>query len=117
MTKPAFERSDAPPRLVAALLAGFLGLAVVSAALVYGFVAATRTPSERPSPVLSAAPMAGPRLEVDPRGDRLAVEAAARARLAGYGWTDRARGRAHIPIARAMALQAGRGWPDPDTSP
>jgi len=54
----------------------------------------------------------GPRLEADPRGDRLALEADARRRLESYGWTDRAKGLAHIPIERAMALQAERGWRD-----
>jgi hypothetical protein len=32
-------------------------------------------------------------------------------RMAGYGWTDRAHGRVHIPIEQAMALVARDGLP------
>jgi hypothetical protein len=59
---------------------------------------------------------AGPRLESDPLRDRLALEAKARARLESYGWTDRGKGIARIPIERAMVLQAERGWPDSQAS-
>lgn len=54
-----------------------------------------------------------PRLQISPQEDRRAFEAAARAQLDGYGWTEE-RGRAHIPIGRAMELLVAHGWPDLD---
>ncbi|MGE0744819.1 MAG: hypothetical protein AB7K86_06205, partial [Rhodospirillales bacterium] len=57
-----------------------------------------------------------PRLQVDPAADRAVLEAAARALLTGYGWTDRAAGRARIPIERAIEILAARGWPQPPST-
>lgn len=51
---------------------------------------------------------APPRLQARPRVDRLALYRAQRERLGSYGWVDEANGVAHIPIRRAMALQAAR---------
>lgn len=53
------------------------------------------------------------RLQIAPQTDRRTFEDAARAQLDGYGWTQE-RGRARIPIRRAMELLANHGWPDPD---
>jgi hypothetical protein len=58
-----------------------------------------------------------PRLEVSPQGDRAAVEARARSRLEGYGWTDRGAGRVHIPIEVAMRLTLQQGWQDETGKP
>ena len=43
----------------------------------------------------------------------LGLMLAPRLSLASYGWTDRNAGIAHIPVDRAMAILAERGWPDP----
>lgn len=91
-----------------------LGVAVV--ALMYGLFDQVR-PRHSPPPQPVYARTAGPRLEARPVLDRLAVERRARARLEGYGWVDRKAGVAHIPIERAMAIQAARGWPDAEPSP
>lgn len=53
-----------------------------------------------------------PRLETHPEKDGAALRGANAAKLAGYGWTDRSRGRVHIPIRRAMQSLAASGWPD-----
>ena len=37
--------------------------------------------------------------------------------LHSYGWVDRDAGIARIPIDRAMAILAGRGWPAPAGDP
>ncbi|HEY1749951.1 MAG TPA: hypothetical protein VGG29_01725 [Caulobacteraceae bacterium] len=114
------ERQDAPPGLVLGALAGLLGLIGVGLLVAWGVAAAFH--ARAPSLALSgfervAGEAPAPRLETDPRSDRLTLERRAQARLAGYGWTDRSAGLAHIPIDRAMALLAERGWPDPDTGP
>ncbi|HEY9545216.1 MAG TPA: hypothetical protein VIR56_04365 [Solimonas sp.] len=47
-----------------------------------------------------------PRLQTRAPDDRETVLAAQRRRLESYGWVDQAQGIAHIPIERAMELQA-----------
>jgi hypothetical protein len=109
------ERSDAPPRFVAIGLAGFLMLIGVGAlvALAVGTAFEHHRPVSRPNAFqLAAAGAPAPRLEVNGRADRLAIERRAEARLNGYGWADRPAGLARIPIDRAIALQAEQGWPD-----
>jgi hypothetical protein len=58
-----------------------------------------------------------PRLEIDPAGDRAAIERDARDKITGYAWVDQSRGRARIPIDEAMTLISARGWPDPEERP
>jgi hypothetical protein len=115
-----YEVKDVSPRAVSYALLGFILAIVVAGALVAGLLVLLRDAEERP-PV---SPLAmrelvppSPRLEVSPQVERAEIEAAAKARLAGYGWVDRDAALAHIPIARAMQLLAEHGWPDPDEAP
>lgn len=112
---PAYQPDGASAAIAAAGLAAVLGLVVIGALVAFALRAAfdAQAPPSRAT-ALERAPLvtAAPRLEANPRGDRLALEASARARLETYGWTDRTKGLAHIPIDRAMALQAQAGWPD-----
>lgn len=52
-----------------------------------------------------------PSLDPQQRKSRLLYEAEQRERLETYGWVDRARGKVHIPIDRAIAIliQRNRG--------
>lgn len=52
-----------------------------------------------------------PRLEVDLLATRRAMVGPDR-RAESYGWTDRANGRAHVPVETAMRLLARQGWPE-----
>jgi hypothetical protein len=54
------------------------------------------------------APGEPPRLQVEPRGDRLALQREAEARLHSFGYVDRQHGVVHVPIERAMQ-RAARG--------
>jgi hypothetical protein len=56
-------------------------------------------------------PQPPPRLQIDPSADLLVLRRAEIDRLSSYGWVDRAPGRAHIPVSRALALIAERGLP------
>jgi hypothetical protein len=104
------EHRDMPAGRVAWSFAGLAILILLALGVGWGLVALFPAgPAATSSPVPPA-----PRLQVDETADRAAIEGAAEARLEGYGWTDRAAGRAHIPIERAMALLAERGWPDDD---
>lgn len=67
-------------------------------------------------PVPAAVP--APRLETRPAETRDALAPVQQAQVDGYAWEDRARGLVRIPVARAMALLAGRGdaaWAPLDT--
>jgi hypothetical protein len=61
----------------------------------------TEAPREPPSP----------RLQEHPIEDLETLRARENARLHGYGWVDRAKGRVHIPIERAMELMAKEAAP------
>jgi len=63
--------------------------------------------ANQPVPVPSER-IRGPVLESAPARDRDAYEQDKRARLNAYGWSDRAQGRVHVPIALAMRLLAQR---------
>ena len=54
-----------------------------------------------------------PRLQIDPLADRQVMIGPERL-ASTWGWTDRAHGRAHIPVQRAMQRLAEQGWPTPE---
>jgi hypothetical protein len=110
MTEPAHETRDLPPRGILLALAGIFVLIALAGIGVTGLLHALSPP---PAPDALPAPRReGPPLLVAPADELAAVEARGRARLGGWDWLDRAAGVAHIPIERAMALVAERGWPD-----
>ncbi|HEY3811974.1 MAG TPA: hypothetical protein VGL66_02030 [Caulobacteraceae bacterium] len=110
-----YERQDAPPKAVVYALAAVFVLIAVTAGLMFtlyrAIEAERRVPPPTPLERLAQVPPP-PRLEAYPKRDLAAVRAQAQARLTGYGWSDRRAGLAHIPIERAMQLQAQRGWTD-----
>ena len=53
-----------------------------------------------------------PRLEIKPGANLAELRAAENADLNSYGWIDREKGTARIPIDRAMQLILERGLPD-----
>jgi hypothetical protein len=115
MSGPAYQPDHASPRIGGGALLGLIALAALAVAIVFGMFTAFRPQDVHPpATALEEAPLrpAGPRLQADPRQDRAAIEAAAERRIESYGWADAGKGTARIPIERAMALQAAKGWPD-----
>jgi hypothetical protein len=107
-SQPAFEKRDVGAGRILLFGAAVTAGLIVSFAFVGWLVHAFQpAPSRGRSEVRE-----GIRLQVDPAGERRRLQEKAAARLAGYGWTDAAAGRVHIPIERAMDLLAERGWPD-----
>ncbi|HVV61500.1 MAG TPA: hypothetical protein VHD14_07060 [Pseudolabrys sp.] len=103
-----YERSDADPRLVGAIAAG---LAVFLVCVPF-LLLALYPGAERRGRIEASLPVPPqPRLQVDPKADLAQLRAREDARLSTYGWTDRDRKIAHIPIDRAMALIVQRGLP------
>jgi hypothetical protein len=116
---PGYQPDHASPKIGAFGLLSVLGLVAAAALVAFGLYSAFKAITVRPpATALQRVDLApsGPRLESDPRKDRLALEAKARQLIESYGWVDRSRGIARIPIERAMALQAQKGWPDPPTA-
>ena len=87
--------------LSAVVLAGLLGLftALREPAVVSPLERTTLLPPE-------------PRLEARPLDTLEQVRAREQELLQGYAWVDREAGVARIPIERAMAILAERGWPE-----
>jgi hypothetical protein len=111
-----FERSDADPRLISALA---LGVAVfllsVPFLILVGYPDAGRLggiPDNSPPPP-------GPRLQVAPQADLDRLRASESNRLTTFGWVDRNKQIARMPIEQAIKLLAERGlagWPSSETS-
>lgn len=107
-----YEPTDVSARLI--LLAGIGLFAGVALSIFIAFVVlrSVEPALEPPSTAFNVQPRGGPRLEVSPSADRALLQAGAQSRLEGYGWNDKSIQTAHIPIDRAMAILAIRGWPD-----
>jgi hypothetical protein len=108
-----YQPTDAPARVPLIAIAGVFALIAVVGGAAAGLIGLfdLRAPPDRATATQAARLQPPPpRLETDPAADLAAVQARARARLAGYGWADRDRGLVRIPIDRAMALQAAGGW-------
>jgi hypothetical protein len=108
-----YERSDADPRLIAALalaVAAFLIVTPFGLLAIYpGADRLGAPPAERPLPPQ-------PRLQVRPKADLDVLHATEQQRLTSFGWVDRNRKIVRIPIVRAMGLLVERGladWPSP----
>lgn len=108
-----YERSDADPRLIAALALGVVAFLIVTPfALLAVYPGADQLgapPAERPLPPQ-------PRLQVRPKADLDVLRAMEWERLISFGWVDRDRKIVRIPIERAMGLLTKRGlpeWPPP----
>ncbi|MDK4702195.1 hypothetical protein PH562_08055 [Rhizobium sp. CNPSo 4062] len=112
---PQFEPQDVSPRLVLWVTLGlFLGMGL-SVLLVFGILWWMRPNAAPPQTGFgSRQAEPGPRLEVSPSVNRDLLQRQAEQRLGEYGWIDRKAGTVHIPIDRAMAILATRGWPDRD---
>jgi hypothetical protein len=93
-------------RAVTMSVAGFFALVLVSMAVLFVYLRGNVPAAFRP-PVKQSFPE--PRLQVVPRADLIALESQQRARLSSYGWVDREKGIARIPIEEAMRAVVERG--------
>jgi len=102
------ERSDVPLwtlALVAGIVAGSVAIVIGLLLLIY-----PEAPRIQPKGLTEAAPV--PQLQPDPAADMRAYRRTAQERLTSYGWFDKDRGIAHIPIGEASRRIAERGIPD-----
>lgn len=114
MSHGGHETRDIRSRPIVLAGAAIVGLILVSSAGVWvlvGHYARREARASAPNPLAAYGPQQppAPRLQASPRSDLAALRASEDARLEGYGWTDRATGRVHIPVERAMELLAKGG--------
>lgn len=105
-----FERSDADPRLIAAIAAG-VGLFLIAVPFL---VIASYPDADRLGRIPELPQPPSPRLQIAPHTDLARVQASEDRQLGSFGWVDRDQQIARMPIERAMQLLAERGlsgWP------
>ncbi|MGY3453984.1 hypothetical protein [Bradyrhizobium sp. USDA 4353] len=93
-------------RIVLAVVGGFL---LMVAAAVAGLLVFLNTDVPGALAPRHERPFPAPTLQTTPQGDLAKFEAAQRKDLSGYGWVDRDRGLARVPIEDAMRMIAARG--------
>lgn len=112
------ETRDVDIRRVS-ILAGVLVLVIAAAmglmVLMFDRLAAREAGHQAPPSTLVEPPALRlppePRLQEDPVADLARMMAEEQAALDGYGWVDRERGVARIPVRRAMDILVQRGLP------
>ena len=102
-----FERSDMSVAVIAIVAAGVLAYICLAP---FVLTRIYRPALSDVSRQLDIAPP-GPRLQLDPARDLAKFRAREETRLDGYGWVDRDKGIARIPIAQAMKDVIARGIP------
>lgn len=113
-----YERSDAEAGKTAGVMLGLAGAVIVTIGAVLALNHVVLGRQRAALPPLTAQQTAAirpppPNLQADPYADIDAKQADEAGRLSGYAYLDPDRTRARIPIARAMALMAGRPF-DPE---
>ncbi len=101
MTAPTYERRDLPAGGAALALGGLFALLLFAATMVWLVVGLVAPNGTATANGFTAHPPP-PWLEVSPPAARIAIEAAARARLRGDA--------AHPSIEQAMRIVAREGW-------
>jgi hypothetical protein len=110
------ELSDLEPEKIAlfgAVLAVTIVAVLVATYVLFNqFYASDRSRQAAPSPLsFTPEPIPEPRLLVTPGQDLNAMRAAEDSLLNSYGWIDREKGIARIPIQEAIEILAQRGLP------
>jgi hypothetical protein len=105
-----YERRDVSPRLLGLLALGLFVVVVGAAAGLAQLFPPGTSPLFLQQP--PATPPDLPRLEIDPPADLAALRLHAEFQLDSYGWVDRQKGIAHVPIDEAISRVAERGIPD-----
>jgi hypothetical protein len=97
---------DVANGVVIASVAGFLGFVALSMTGLFFYL---RSAAPDAFKATVEHPFPAPQLQKNPQGDLQDFERDQRATLSGYGWVDRSRGIARIPIEQAMQMIAAQG--------
>jgi hypothetical protein len=114
-TRAGYEKRDVAPRQVVYAGIGLLLGTALCGFIVIGLLTLMSRPELPAKPAVETVSQEPPppRLEIDGKMTRAAVESAAQSKLEGYAWVDRSAGTVRIPIERAMELLARQGWGTP----
>jgi hypothetical protein len=114
----AYEKRDVNPRAILWVGVAILVSAVIIHFAVWGlFDQFNRSEARKGKPPVSLVntkrqpPSQRPRLQTDAPADLQQLRNREETALESYGWVDRERGVAHIPVERAMELLVARGLP------
>ncbi len=112
-TASGFETKEMDIRVVVRILAGWGATVIVAVGVLFWMIHGFHRTDARDQPLLTAQQSAaivppGPKLQGDPYRDLHDLYDGQQTELMSYGWSDPAHEKAHIPIARAMALVTGR---------
>jgi hypothetical protein len=111
------EHSDVNVRAIVSFAVALVVAAAVLQLALYGMLrlmewnAARNDPARHPLATTQTQAPPEPRLQPDPVHDLEKMRAAEEERLNSYGWVDKEKGVAHIPIGQAMELVVRRGLP------
>jgi hypothetical protein len=110
------ELSDLSARGISLFGLGLALLVIVALLVCYGLLVLLRdSQARRAEPPSALSPSrerpVGPQLEVQPGQAMKEVRRQEEKHLKSYGWIDREKGLAHIPIERAMDILADKGLP------
>jgi hypothetical protein len=110
------ELSDLSARGISLFGLGLALLVIVALLVCYGLLVLLRdSQARRAEPPSALSPSrerpVGPQLEVQPGQAMKEVRRQEEKHLKSYGWIDREKGVAHIPIERAMEILANKGLP------
>ncbi|GMV93165.1 MAG: hypothetical protein AMXMBFR82_29430 [Candidatus Hydrogenedentota bacterium] len=113
---PGYETRDVPGSLVFWSLTGLAIVTVISAIFVFGFFVYLRALPDKVTPTPS--PFASdrmlpptPRLQANPPLDLKEYNEKMDTARNTYGWVDKSKGVAHIPVDTALEIVAERGLP------
>jgi hypothetical protein len=110
------ELSDLSARGISLFGVGLALLVIVALLVCYGLLVLLRdSQARRAEPPSALSPSreraAGPQLEVQPGQAMKELRRQEEKHLKSYGWIDREKGLAHIPIERAMDILVDKGLP------
>ena len=100
------QAPDVATGAVITAVAGFLAFVAIVMAVLFFYLGAT-VPNAFQHAIKN--PFPAPALQKTPRDDLKRFELEQRKALSGYGWADRSKGLARIPIDEAMRTIAARG--------
>lgn len=114
-SSPGFEREDVSGRGAAWFGIVFVVVTVVLVAVVtiFGQAVWKLGPDQTESAPGQQEVVGAPPLQANPSADLETYRARSRERLNSFGWVDRDRRIAHLPIGEAMRLEAGGGAKEP----
>ena len=111
----AYETKDVNPYYVGLFGLGLFAMIGIVLAILAGVLQRFEAKAERADPPQS--PVAGtqtppsPRLQVEPEADMARLRHDDQQVLTTYGWIDRQKQTVRIPVERAIAILADRGFP------